>query len=194
MKYLLKQTITPLIYLVFCSMLGLSIMLLEENLLILEIALNIVNLAFYILILSATAYKDGQKALDVRELNDKTRAIIAQTGQDLELNVGEEYSVWKGFAYGALSCAPLVILLVIHTIVVLSGGLNTVGMIAGLIYMPVFSFFMLLCKATAGMYYLTLFAIPVISLTCGIAYSLGAKSAIKKYQAIEEQRRFLKGE
>lgn len=194
MKYIFKQSVIPVIYLLCSAMMGLGIMVLEEKFLILEVALNVVNLLGYSLIVCATSFKDGQKALDLRETNDKSREIIARTGENLRLQTEEEFAVWKGFAYGAFACLPLVALLLIHTIVFLSGGLNTVGMIAGILYMPVYSFFLLFGHATSYTYYFALLALPYISALTGISYWLGAKKAMLKYESIDQMRKSLHGE
>ncbi len=194
MKYILKQSTIPFLYLIFSAMLGLAIMVLGEKYLVIEVILNVFNLAFYTLIICSTAYKDGGKALDVRNKNDRGREIIARTGENITLQVGDEYHAWKGFAYGAVACIPLVVLLIIHTVSFTGGGLNTFGMIAGILYMPTYSFFLMFGKATSYTYFYALIALPYISGFTGVFYCLGAKKSMRKYEEIKRVQKMLHGE
>jgi hypothetical protein len=175
-------------------MLGLGIMTIEEKFFVLELCLNILNVLFYLFVISVASFKDGQKALDIRETNDKKREAIAKTGQDIPLNLQEEYKLWKGFVYGAVSCAPMVILLILHALFSIGGGPKGFGMIGGILYMPVFSFVLTFLSHLNNFYYFGLLAIPVISLTTGLTYKLGADFAYRKYQSLAETRRFYEGE
>ena len=97
MKAYLKTALLPFVYLLFTAMIGLGVMLLDEDMFWLQILLNATNTIFYAIIISVAGYKDGQKALRVREQNDTFRKRIVETGEDLPLNLAEEYTPRKGF-------------------------------------------------------------------------------------------------
>ena len=194
MKYLLKQSIVPFVYLAFADMLGLSIMVLAEKHVLVGILLYSVNLIFYGAMLFATSFKDGEKALDVRETNDRHRELIVKTGENISLNLAEEFKVWKGFAYGFITSVPVIILLVFHTISILAGGGNTIGVISGVAYMPFYSYFLSYSAGTSYSYYFALIACLALPIMTGIPYWLGARKAELKYLSIRESQEILHGE
>lgn len=201
MWYYVKQGLLPFIYLFFTAITAFGILCIE-GLVWLKVVLLLLNIGLYVFIVSAASFKDGQEALKVRIANDLERMQIVRTGESLPLKLKEEYKPWKGFFHGFIACIPLVVLLIVHTIVMLTGGGNGAGAIAGFIYMMVFAFSRVNINtgATAAtpinptIYYWSLLAIPVIVLATGIAYILGGKKIELQQQRIREKQRSIYGE
>ena len=201
MWYYVKQGLLPFIYLFFTAITAFGILCIE-GLVWLKVLLLLLNIGLYVFIVSAASFKDGQEALKVRIANDLERMQIVRTGESLPLKLKEEYKPWKGFFHGFIACIPLVVLLIIHTVVIFTGGGNGAGAIAGFIYMMVFAFSRVNINtgATAAtpinptIYYWSLLAIPVIVLATGISYILGGKKIELQQQRIREKQRRIYGE
>ena len=201
MWYYVKQGLLPFVYLFFTAITAFGILCIE-GLVWLKVLLLLLNIGLYVFIVSAASFKDGQEALKVRIANDLERMQIVRTGESLPLKLKEEYKPWKGFFHGFIACVPLVVLLIVHTIVMLTGGGNGAGAIAGFIYMMVFAFSRVNIGtgATAAtpinpaIYYWSLLAIPVIVLATGISYILGGKKIELQQQRIREKQRRIYGE
>ncbi|MBQ9734475.1 MAG: hypothetical protein IJV95_01325 [Clostridia bacterium] len=198
MWYYVKQGLLPFVYLFFTAITAFGILCIE-GLVWLKVILLLLNIGLYVFIVAASSFKDGQEALKVRIANDLERLQIIRTGESLPLKLKEEYKPWKGFFNGFVACIPLLILLIIHTIVYLSGGGNGAGAIAGFIYMMVFAFSRLNIGAVTtpinpAIYYWSLLAIPLIVLAAGIPYILGAKKIELQQQRIKEKQRSIYGD
>jgi len=206
MWYYIKQSIMPLLYLLFSAIIAISILCLGNDLMWLKYVLLVLNVGLYVFIIGSISYKDGQTALKTRIANDLEREQIIKTGEMRPLKLKEEYKVWKGFVFGAIACAPLIILLIIHTILTLTVGAesNGAGVIASFIYMMMFAFSRAHVAPVAegsapvvidpNMYYWALLALPVIILTVGIGYMLGAMSIERQQRMIREKQRRIYGE
>ena len=211
MKYYLSHALLGLLYLFFSAITAFAILMIE-GLIWLKVILLVLNLGLYIFIVATVAKKDGEDALKVRIANDLERCVIIQTGEDIPLKKGE-FKWWKGFVIGGVVCAPLVILLLIHTVLIIVNPTMTgAGAIAGFLYMMIFAFFRMdvvvaenvnatvggavqtNMPLSAGFFYWSLIAIPVIVLTIGIAYYLGGKKIELQQQKIKEKQRLLSGE
>ena len=205
MKYYFKQGFFPFIYQLFMATIAFGILAIN-GLVWLKIILAVLNIALFVSIMSAVAYRDGQEALKAQMANDLERREIIRTGEDRPLKLHEEYKPWKGFMFGFMSCLPLVVLLLLHTIVYnATGSYVGFGTIAGLMYMMVFVFFRLGSPESAGeaatgvaiswyTYYGALIALPVVMLTMGIAYILGAKKIMRQQEMIKEKQRRIYGD
>lgn len=213
MKYYLSHSLLGILYLFFSAITAFAILMIQD-LIWLKVILLVLNLALYIFIVATVAKKDGEDALKVRIANDLERRVIIQTGADIPLKKGE-FKWWKGFVIGGVVCAPLIILMLIHTVLIIIDPTKTgAGAIAGFLYMMVFAFFRLdvvmsenvsttvgsavqtnmSTSLEAGFFYWSLIAIPVIVLTIGIAYYLGGKKIELQQQKIKEKQRLLSGE
>ncbi len=196
MWYYLKQCLISFGYMLFLTMGANFVALMGgqdgQNLIWLKWIFSIIMVVSYILLVSICYYKEGEGDYKKLLANDLERKRIVETGDFIEINEREEYKPWKGFLYGAITCAPLIILLILHTIIGLaSGGENlNAGALAGYIYLPFFIFFHMDINVDLVFadYYLALFAVPIIVLSTGIPYIMGTFKA-KKTQAIVEQRR-----
>ena len=113
MKYYLKKFFIILVYLISSGIIASSVLVIEGNAW-LKLVLLILNLALFIFIYSAIAFKDGEKALKVRISNDKLRQLIVQTGDDYKLDLDGEFTIRKGFITGVSACIPLIVLLLLN--------------------------------------------------------------------------------
>ena len=198
MKYLLKQAVIPFIYLIFMAMIAFSIVTIGDDLIWLKIILAILNIALYCFLISVISFKEGEIALKVRLANDLERIQIIKTGEDRPLKISEEYKAWKGFVVGFVVCIPLIVLMLVHTILLLTVGstYNGGGVISSFIYMM----FACLVKLNNAVplqqwhYYFTLIAVPIVMITTGIPYILGAQKVQRQQDRIKEKHRQIYGE
>ena len=205
MKYYLKQGVFPFIYMLFMAMIALGILMID-GLVWLKALLAVLNVGLYAVIISSVSYKEGQKAMKALYANDLERREIIRTGEDRPLKIHEEYKAWKGFIFGFISCVPLLILLIVHTIIHFAGSdYMGLGAIVGIIYLMFFVFFRLniptsLAEGDSGYtvswytYYGALIALPVIMLITGISYILGARKIRRQHEMIEENKRSIYGD
>ena len=196
MKYLLKLTIIPFIYLVFMLVICLSVLMIPEKLLWLRYVAASGAFILFAVIIAGVFYGEGQTALKVRLANDMERRQIILTGEDRPLKVKEEYVPWKGFVAGALVCVPLVILLAVHTLLILTVGETArgAGATASMLYIIVFIFFSAGGETVSVYaYYYTLFAIPVIMSLTGVPYIIGARKIQRQQDAIERKHNAIYG-
>ena len=187
----------PIIYLVFSAMLGLAVLTIQDaKLEWLQYVLCGVNLAFYALVMSMAAIKDGRKALKIREQNDTYRRVIMETGDDLPLNIVEEYTPWKGITISILACIPSIILVAVHFILNIGVSVpnNDVGGIAGVLNLVVFSFFMIDGVIATAEYAFILLIVPFVCLVYGLMYIIGANLEQKNYDKIRQTHKELHGE
>lgn len=206
MWYYVKQSFISFIYLFFTAIIAFGIMCIDSDLAWLRIILLVLNLGLYVVIVAAASFKDGQEALKVRIANDLERLQIIRTGEALPLKLREEYKPWKGFISGAISCIPLIVLLIVHTILIFAAGKQYIGAgaIASFIYMMVFAFARCTVPTASEsavavapdpfMHYWSLLVIPVIILSTGIPYILGARKIELQQQRIKEKQRQIYGE
>lgn len=197
MKYLLKQTIIPIVYLIFMSIIAFGILCLGNNLTWLKIILSILNLALYGFIVGVVAKKEGEDALKVRIANDVERLQIIRTGEDRPLKLKEEYKAWKGFVVGLIVCAPLIILLIFHVILTsINPDLVGAGVIANFIYLS-FGAFIRIDNTISLMdwhYYFNLIAVLILPLITGIPYILGARKIKLQQEMILQKQRQIYGD
>ena len=203
MKYYIKNGFFPFIYQLFMAMIAFGILMIS-GLIWLKIILACLNIGLYLFIVSAMAFKEGQDAFKVQTANDLERREIIRTGEDRPLKIHEEYKAWKGFAFGFVSCVPLLALLLVHTVIHLAGGdYMGLGAIAGVIYLMFFIFFRLNAYSSSAetaadiswyTYYGALVALPVVMLATGIAYILGAKKISRQQESIREKQRQIYGD
>ena len=188
MKYYLKMALMPFIYLLFSAMIGMSIMLLDKDMMALEYTLCLLNTAIYVIIIGFAGFKDGQGELKIRMENDIYRRRIIETGEDYPLRRLEEYKPFKGCVIGLLSAIPSVILVIIHFVTIATSPTvdNSFGVIAGLMNMVVFSFFMVGGTLAPWHYVFSLLYIPFVLLVYGLPYYLGGQQMQKQFDKIEE--------
>ena len=186
----------PFIYLLFSAMIGMSIMLLDKDMMMLEYLLCLINMAFYVIIIGYAGFKDGQGELKIRMENDMYRRRIIETGEDYPIRALEEYKPFKGCVIGLLSAIPSIVLVAIHFILMFTSPEmdNSFGVIAGLMNMVVFAFFMVGGTITAWHYIFALLYLPFILLVYGLPYYLGGRQMQQQYDKIEEIKTQIGGE
>lgn len=192
MLYYLKQSVLSLFYLFTLSVTAACICIIQDPALLwLKIILGILNLGLYITLVSMASFKDGEKAMKVRNANDLERQLIVKTGEYRPLKIAEEYKPWKGFIFGLITCIPLILLTITHAIVTAIIPKQVIfGNISALMYMFVYCFngFSLKMVIPAVNFYFPLLALPVIVLSTGIPYLLGGRRVEKAQRKIEEKR------
>ncbi len=210
MKYYIDKASFSFVYSLVSSLTAVLILCIEDMIWLKAILLAL-NLGLYVYVIAAVGYQDGQNALKTRNANDLEREIIIKTGEDRPLNVPGEFKPWKGFVIGAISCIPLFITMLIHTFVIIGDPTNTsVGGIAGFFYMVILGFFRMDIVSSgtmgsiiedgqnialsAGTFYWTLLAVPIVILSVGIGYYLGGKKIERQQQRIKEHQRLMRGE
>ena len=198
MLYYVKQAIFPLLYLIFMAIIALGIGLIGNDLLWLKIVLYLVNLGFYIFLMGATFYKEGQTALKVRHANDLEREEIIRTGDPRPLKLKEEYKWWKGYVMGLITAGPLVVCMIIHLILILAAGEGYIGAgtAASLLYLAFFAPYSIFFEGTltAGQFFILLYAVPVISAMAGVPYVLGGRKQQAQYDKINARQRMIYGD
>ena len=102
----IKQAFFPIVNMLFCSMLGICITLLEANLIWLKYALFVVLFGFYALVIATALFKEGEMALKTRNENDLFRRKMVETGEEYPLKLAEEYKWWKGIVVGLITATP----------------------------------------------------------------------------------------
>ncbi len=197
--YFIKSALVPFMYLIFVAIIALGIITISDELLALKIIFSILNIALFALVVGTTSYRDGQTALKVRIANDLERMQIIKTGEERPLKLAQEYKPWKGFVIGLLACIPCVILLIIHTIMIFSAGMDQTGAgaICGFIYMLFFSLVRLVLEAGAPSPYLFYFSsicLVFVPLFTGIPYIIGAKRVERQQEKIRQRQREIYGE
>ncbi len=197
MKYLLKISLIPFVYLIFMLILSFMVMLIPEHLMWLRYVGAAACLGVYVYIVFGVSYREGETALKVRVSNDIERRVIIETGEDRPLKKDKEYKAWKGFVAGLIVCTPLIIMMIIHTILIFAVGqeYTGAGMVAGLLYFLVYMFFRIPgTTITAFTYYYALLALPLIVLLMGFSYMYGAKRIAVQQEAIKQTEDSIYGE
>ena len=199
MGYYIKKALFLMLYLLFTAVIAASILSIKGHG-IFRLLLLLANLALFLYISFGITSQDGQKAYKVLLANDKEREYIIKTGEDRPLNLKGEYHIKNGFIIGALMCVPLVVLLIIHAIITNVDPANIgFGNMAGFLYMLVYAFFNIdfagnIETVLYASYYWSLMAIPVIVVSQGLAYYLGAKKIRMQQEQIRKKHESIYGE
>ncbi len=198
-KFYVKQTFVPFVYLIFVSVISMAIMYIDDSVLPLKIVLGVLNLGLYAVVVFGMGYKMGQEGLKARVSNDTERRNIIRTGEDRPLKLHEEYKWWKGGLFGFIVCIPLVLLLIVHAVLTsINPAYFGAGTVASWLYLVIYSFVIMfggqgLYQAPAQAYF-GLLAIPIIMLILGVSYYLGARKIQRQQDAIKEIHRDIYGE
>ena len=199
MKFYLKKAFFILVYIVLTSFIAIAVLTIQGEV-ALKIVLLVANLGLFIYIVWGIAYQDGQKAYKVLTANDKEREHIVKTGEYRKIKVAEEYKAYKGFLIGFISCAPLVLMLIIHLITSQNNPNGTgVARTANLLYFFISAFANL---DPSGIYQEAIYASPYWALLSmipilfahGIAFILGAKKIEKQHQSVKDVHKSIYGE
>ena len=170
-SFYFKESFIANMYFIIFALIDLGVLCIDDSLLTLKYVLCAVVLLGYIFVVGLMFYKEGETAMKVRRGNDLNREQIIKTGREYPINSTEEYTAWKGFMIGLVTCIPLFICMLIHLLVSPQGPYsNGGGVVAAFLYMVVFSFFRTNSKVAVMQndYYFTLLAAPLVILTIGI--------------------------
>lgn len=195
--FYLKQAFLPFMYTLFAAMIAFGILCIQ-GLGWLKLILLILNIALFAFIVCVNFFKEGEKALKVRIANDVEREWIVKTGEARTLNVTGEYKPWKGLVISCVTCLPLIVLMIIHTILICFVGADKViaGGIASFIYMAFFGLFWTDTAVTiaATAYFATLVYVPIVFACVEIPYVLGSRKVELQQQMIKEKHRSIYGD
>ena len=196
MKYYLKSVVIPFIYLFFTAFTAVGFLGIEKIAEPLRIIIFIINVLVLLFIVSAFAFKHGEQAYKDLLFNDVERRIMVEQNVVRPLKLHEEYKPWKGFVMGLLICVPLVLFLIPHSIIAISGGsYQGMGYIGSLLYYCFFIFIQYFSvELTVSSYFWMLLIIPIFALASGVPYLLGAKKARKVEEKILEQHKYIYGD
>lgn len=196
MKYIIKLTVFPFVYLILMATVSIGVYALEGAGPFIKTLAAVVCFLLYFFLMGVIMYQEGGKALKVRNANDVERKRIIRTGEDRPLKLDTEYKARNGFLVGLTVCVPMILLLLIHTLLISISGLEATwgGRTAGIIYLFFFVFFSIGTPTiTAFTYYYLLLLIPIMMLGCGIPYVLGAKKVELQEERIEEIHKSIHG-
>lgn len=200
--YYLKKTAIIYVFLLMTAITSVAIITITQNK-PLQLVLSIVNIALFSMMIVAVFYHEGTDSMQMIYKNDSIRRQIIATGEDLKVDKMSEYSLYKGFMFGLFGSGLLIILLVVHVIVVLiTGGQTlTLGRISGLAYLVFYEPVSVIIKMFIGdavfawwHYLLTLYTVPFMMGITALPYYLGAKKIRLQHEKIEEQQRFIHGD
>lgn len=200
MKYYLKQSFIPALYLLFADMIAFAILCLDNQYIWLKAVLCAINIGIFLCASGVIIFKEGQTAYKVMLANDLERMQMIKTGMDRPLRLTEEYKWYKGFLFGLISFTPMLLLLGLHAILinVIGPSASTSGVIASVLYFAIFAFFRLYTGTElvipANHYFYILIAVPVVMLSYGISYLIGAKKIELQQRRIKERHKLIHGD
>ena len=195
MKYLLRLTIIPIVYIFFIDFISLGLDSLDTIGETAKIIINAVCLGFYGYVVFRIMQKEGEEAGSVLIKNNFTRREMLRTGKVVDINTSKEYRWWKGFATGLLCLFPLFVCLVWHLIVRTPDKNTPASIVAQLIYVLFYRFLGSYQDSTPlTIFYGLPIAILGMEFITGVPYILGAYKRRKQQEKIKELERELHGE
>jgi len=195
MKYYLKQFSFPFVYLIFMSLVAFAISAIGND--VLEIVLYVACIGLYTALMIMSNFKEGQEARKILHSNDLERRYMVEHGELRDIRPHEEYKPWKGFLFGIVTSAPLILCMLVHLILFFATGgtSNQAGAVAAIIYMLFYAPFESVLSVTVGShYFMLLYVVAYLALVMGIPYILGAKKMQKTYDVIAEKQTIIYGE
>ena len=192
MWYYVKQTLFVLGLLLFMILTSSAIVMIKTDWV--KLALSFLNIALFAAAIFLAFFNDGQEAYKTLKRNDKERLAIIETGEDRKIEREKEYHPVKGFMFGLSANIPLVILLIIHLIIHLTGSDSIImGQAAGFIYYVLYvPISVLVPEITYESFFYLLYAIPFLSVLTGVPYLLGARKMKAEEMRIEEIKEKIK--
>ena len=202
MYYYLKKSAIIYVFLIMTAITAVAIVTITQSK-PLQLVLSIVNLALFSMMIVAVFYHEGTESMQITYKNDSIRRQIIATGEDLKVDKASEYSLYKGFTFGLSGAGLLIVLIVVHVIVVIATGGQTLtlGRIAGIVYLSFYEPVSVIIRMFIGdavfswwHYLRTLYTVPFMMTLTAIPYYLGAKKIRLQHEKIEEQQRFIHGD
>lgn len=194
MWYYAKHSLFLFIYMLTTILTATGISLIEAEWV--QSLLAVLNIGLYLFLTAIYMYKEGGEAAKKLHANDIDRENIVKTGNYIKINKIPEFRVWKGSFMSFITFIPMIVLFVVHTILGLTTGSNTAGTIANVVYM---TFYMpyapfLGTVMRFELYYILLYAIPLITISIGVAYNIGARKILRQYKKVQETQKMLYGD
>ena len=189
-----KAPLFSFVFLLMFAISGFAVEFIET--LWLKILLGSVLILFYLFVVFIVFFTEGAQALKIRHANDDDRYEMVKTGEERYINETAEYKPFKGFLMGGIVCAPMIIFLLIHVIIMLSGGTNLFfGQAAGFVYTVFYCIpTATITQASVWQYLYVLYALPLLVGVGGIGYILGARKQQAIYDKSEETKKKIYGE
>ncbi len=195
MKYLLRLTIIPIVYIFFIDFISIGLDSLDTIGEVAKIIINALCLILYGYVVFKIMQKEGEEAGSYLIKNNYTRREMIRTGNVVEIKTAKEYRWWKGFATGLLCLVPLFVCLVWHLIIRTPNENSPASIIAQLIYVLFYRFLgSYQDSAPSTIFYGLPIAIIGMELITGVPYILGAVKRRKQQEKIKELERELHGE
>ncbi len=193
--YYLKTSGVLFAYILTMSLVAYAITMIQSP--VARTILLILNILLYCATVVALQLKEGMDSVKVLFANNRKREKIIETGEDIKIKRAEEYAPYKGFVFGALAYVPYVVTLIIHAILTainpLSLGAGEIGAsLYMLFYAPIGFIFQ--ANITAGVYYIGLYGMVLVSVLSGVAYFIGAKRIFAQHERIKELNKSIYGE
>lgn len=198
MWYYIKNVFFMFIYLLVMSVLGIGISLIEN--VWIEFALSVANVILYLVIVTIYFKNEGKNAAKVMLANDLERQNMLRTGKYFKIKTDKEYSAWKGYFFGFCVALPLIICLIIHLITGLSTGgqKSTATIVASFLYFVFFYVFGVFVPVGStisfSQFFIISYAIPLMILSSGLAYSWGAMKIFRQKEIIQEKHKKIYGD
>lgn len=156
-----------------------------------------VSIGFMLFIIAYDCFKEGQKGYKQLYQNDMSRKRIIETGEDIEINTMVEYKPYKGFLISFFAFIPMILFLLVHLIIAVSGGeTNVLGAIANLLYLDFAApiFFIYNSELPKYAYFIILYSVVISCAVGTFAYVLGGRKIELQYEKIKEKQKSIYGE
>ena len=194
--YYIKKAFFFLFYLMFMDLIGLGIIAIGIDGLALPLA--IISIGFYMFIVIYMMFKEGKESMRKLHANDVERVQLLRTGSCGKIDANAEYAPWKGFFIGFLTMSPMILFTIIHLIIELCGGtFMAFGTIVNFMYLGFSCPYQCIAQGVyvgTPLFYIILYAIPVMLALTGVPYLLGAKKIGYHYKMVEEKQRKIYGD
>ncbi len=195
MKYLLRLTIVPLVYLLCFAFSMVAIASIDGFNALVKSLIGVLFLLLYIVLVSAVMIKEGQDAYGVLLSNNSQRRYMIETGKVVDFNTAKEYKAWKGFVVGLMCCIPLVVMLLLHTISFPRGDTSRVSIICEMMYAVFYSIGRTYQHTNErGFYIGAIVIIFSLSIMNGVPYMIGARHRRLQQKKIKRINEELHGE
>ena len=196
MLYYLKKASFFLFYLMFIDIIGLGIIAIGID--GLELPLALLSIGFYMFIVIYMMLKEGKDSMRKLHANDVERLQLIKTGSCGKIDAHAEYAPWKGFFICFLAMSPMILFTIIHLILELCGtGVNAFGTIVNFMYLGFSCPYQCVVQGIyvgTSLFYIILYAVPLMIALTGVPYLLGAKKIGYQYKMIEEKQKRIYGD
>ena len=195
MKYLLRLTIVPLVYLACFAFSTVAIASIDGFNALVKSLISAVFLLLYIVLVTAVMIKEGQDAYGVLLSNNSHRRYMIETGKIVDFNTAKEYKAWKGFVVGLICCIPLVVMVFLHIISFPRGDTSRVSIICEMMYGVFYSIGRTYQHTNeTGFFIGAIVIVFALSIMNGVPYMIGARHRRLQQEKIKKMNEELHGE